>query len=125
MDIVFIQGLKIDCVIGIYDWERKIRQDITLDIEMGFDIAPAAQTDNIEQTLDYKAVSKRLIDFVRASEFGLVETLAEKITQIILSEFDVTKVKLTLNKGKAVTGANGVGVIIKRKRDCCKTPSCC
>ncbi|WP_428087925.1 dihydroneopterin aldolase [Candidatus Thioglobus sp.] len=119
MDIVFIQGLKIDCVIGIYDWEREIRQDITLDIEMGFDIEPASKTDHIDQTLDYKAVSKRLIGFVKDSEFQLVETLASRICDIILSEFEVTQVKLTLNKGKAVTGAQGVGVIINRhKKDC-------
>jgi len=117
MDIVFIQGLKIDCVIGIYDWERKIRQDITLDIEMGFDIFPASETDHIDQTLDYKAVSKRLIEFVKNSEFQLVETLAQRICEIILDEFDVTQVKLTLNKGKAVTGAQGVGVIINRRKN--------
>ena len=114
-DVVFIQGLKIDTVIGIYDWERKIRQDVTLDIEMSVDIKVASETDHIDQTLDYKAVSKRLMDFVSNSEFQLVETLAEKITEIILSEFNVEKVKLTLNKGGAVTGANGVGVIIERK----------
>jgi dihydroneopterin aldolase len=117
MDIVFIQGLKIDCVIGIYAWERKIRQEMLLDIEMGFDILPASQTDNIAQTLDYKAVSKRLIDFVKRSEFQLVETLAEKICEIILAEFKVEHVKLTLNKGKAVTGARGVGVIISRRKN--------
>ena len=116
MDIVFIQGLKIDCVIGIYDWERKVRQDIVLDIEMTFNIKPAAKTDHIDQTLDYKAVSKRLIEFVQGSEFQLVETLAEKITQIIINEFEVEKVKLTLNKGEAVTGAQGVGVVIERSR---------
>ncbi len=86
MDIVFIQGLKIDTVIGIYDWEREIRQDIVLDIEMSADIKAASETDHIDQTLDYKAVSKRLIDFVRASEFQLVETLAENIAGIILNE---------------------------------------
>lgn len=125
MDIVFIQGLKIDTVIGIYDWEREIRQDITLDIEMSADIKTASETDHIDQALDYKAVSKRLIEFVKASEFQLVETLAEKITQIIIQEFGVEKVKLTLNKGEAVTGAKGVGVVIKRSRDCCKTSTCC
>lgn len=114
MDIVFIQGLKIDCVIGIYDWEREIRQEITLDIEMSADIKAASETDHIDQTLDYKAVSKRLIDFVESSEFQLVETLAEKITQIIMQEFGVEKIKLTLNKGEAVTGVQGVGVIIER-----------
>ncbi len=116
MDIVFIQGLKIDTVIGIFDWERKIRQDVVLDIEMSADIKAASESDHIEQTLDYKAVSKRLIDFVRGSEFQLVETLAQKITDIILDEFGVEKVKLTLNKGEAVTGAHGVGVIIERCR---------
>ncbi len=114
MDIVFIQGLKIDTVIGIYDWERKIRQDIILDIEMSADIKAASKTDHIDQTLDYKSVSKRLIDFVQNSQFQLVETLAEKITQIVLEEFEVTWVKLTLNKGEVLTGAQGVGVIIER-----------
>ena len=87
MDIVFIQGLKIDTVIGIYDWEREIRQDVTLDLEMSADIKAASMTDHIDQTLNYKAVSKRLIEFVQASEFQLVETLAEKITQIVINEF--------------------------------------
>ncbi len=114
MDIVFIQGLKIDTVIGIYDWERKIRQNIVLDIEMSADINAASKTDHINQALDYKAVSKRLIDFVQNSEFQLVETLAEQITQIVLKEFEVTWIKLTLNKGEVLTGAQGVGVIIER-----------
>ncbi|SFV67099.1 Dihydroneopterin aldolase [hydrothermal vent metagenome] len=114
MDIVFIKGLKIDTVIGIYDWERKIRQDIILDIEMSFDIKKAGKTDDIKYTLDYKTVAKRLITFVQKSQFELVETLAEKICYIILEEFDVKKVKLKLDKGKALTHADGVGVIIER-----------
>ncbi len=125
MDIVFIQGLKIDTVIGIYDWERKIRQDIILDIKMSVDTKVASTTDHIDQALDYKAVSKRLIEFVQSSEFQLVETLAEKITQIIIKEFGVAKVKLTLNKGEALTGAQGVGVIIERARSNYKAPTCC
>lgn len=114
MDIIFIKSLKIDCVIGIYDWERTIRQTIELDIEAATDITSAAASDDIKQTLDYKAVSKRLIDFVQKSEFNLVETLAEQISQIIIKEFGVSWVKLTLNKGKALRGADGVGVIIER-----------
>jgi len=117
MDIVFIQGLKIDTVIGIYDWEREIRQDIVLDIEMSADIKKASETDHIDQALNYKAVSKRLIEFVKNSEFQLVEPLAEKICEIIIGEFNVEQVKLTLNKGEAVTGADGVGVIIKRSKN--------
>ena len=116
MDKVFIQGLKIDTVIGIYDWEREIRQDVTLDLEMAADIKAASLTDHIDKTLDYKSVAKRLIQFVKDSEFQLVETLAEKITEIVLNEFEVEWVKLTLNKGEAVSGASGVGVIIERSK---------
>ncbi len=116
MDIIFIKQLKIDTVIGIYDWERKIQQTVTLDIEMATDIAKAAKSDNIEHTLDYKAVSKRLIGFVQKSEFSLVETLSEEICQIILTEFKTPWVRLTLNKGKALTGADGVGIIIERTK---------
>jgi len=116
MDIIFIQGLKIDTVIGIFDWEREIRQDIVLDLEISADIKSASETDDIKQTLSYKSVCKRLIDFVQGSEFQLIETLAESITQIVIQEFSVDWVKLTLNKGEVVTGARGVGVIIERTK---------
>lgn len=114
MDIVFIQGLKIDTIIGIYDWERKIRQNVELDLQMSADIKAASQTDCIEQALDYKTITKRITQFVQASNFQLVETLAEKITEIIRDEFGVKWVKLTLNKGEVVTGARAVGVVIER-----------
>ena len=114
MDIVFIQGLKIDTVIGIYDWEREIRQNIVFDIEMSSDNVAAANADNIDQALNYHAVCDRLSEYVRNSEFQLVETLAEEVCQIILVEFGVKWVRLKLNKGEAVTGAEGVGVIIER-----------
>jgi 7,8-dihydroneopterin aldolase/epimerase/oxygenase len=114
MDTVFIRELRIDTVIGIYEWEREIRQTVVLDLEMDADIAKAAATDAIEDTLDYKAVSKRLIEFVRASEFQLVETLAERCAAIVLEEFEVPWVRLTLNKVGAVSAARDVGVIIER-----------
>ena len=114
MDTIFLQELRIDTVIGIYDWERRIRQTVVLDLEMGADIAAAAATDSIDDTLDYKAVAKRVIDFVERSDFGLVETLAEKITEVIRTEFNVPWVRLTLNKAGAVRGSKGVGVIIER-----------
>ena len=116
MDIVFIRDLRVDTVIGIYEWERKIRQTVILDLEMGADIAKAAATDAIEDTLDYKAVSKRLVSFVQESEFQLVETLAERCANIILHEFKVPWVRLTLNKVGAVSAARDVGVIIERGR---------
>ncbi len=114
MDIVFIRDLQIETVIGIYDWERKVRQIISLDIDMASDIQKAASSDNIEDTLSYKTVAKRLIAFVEQSEFELVEALAEKICEIILEEFEVPWVRLTLNKPGAVRGSKSVGVIIER-----------
>jgi len=114
MDIVFIRELQIETVIGIYDWERKIRQIISLDIEMAADIQQAAKTDNIDDTLSYKTVAKRLIDFVGQSEYELVEALAEKICSIIIEEFSVPWVKLSLSKPGAVSGSKAVGVVIER-----------
>ena len=114
MDIVFINDLRIETIIGIYDWERKIRQTISLDLEMGADIRRAAQTDAIEDTLNYKAVAKRLIAFVGASEYQLVETLAERAAEIVLTEFDVPWLRLTVHKPGAVRGSRDVGVIIER-----------
>lgn len=116
MDIIFLRDLRIDTLIGIYDWERRVKQTISLDLEMATDIRKAAATDTIDDTLNYKAVAKRVIAFVEASEFQLVETLAERIAEIILSEFNVPWVRLTLNKTGAVRGARDVGVIIERGR---------
>jgi dihydroneopterin aldolase len=114
MDIVFIRGLRIETTIGIYDWEKQIKQPVVLDLEMASDIARGAATDRIEDALDYKAVSKRLKQFVSESRFELVETLAERIAAIIREEFGVLWVRLTLNKIGAVTDSEGVGVIIER-----------
>lgn len=115
MDIIFLSGLEIDTVIGIYDWERQIRQRIELDIEMGgVDISRAAETDNIVYALDYKAVSDRIVNFVENSDFFLVETLIEKIADIILREFAVPWVRIRLNKKGAISRARDVGIIIER-----------
>ena len=115
-DHVFIEGLEIETLIGIYDWERRIRQPLVFDIEMAFDNRKPAATDAIDDTLDYKAVSKRLIAFVSESDFGLVETLAERCAALILDEFDVRHVRLKLSKPGAVRGARAVGVVIERSR---------
>ena len=114
MDIVFVSDLRIRTIIGIYEWERRVRQSISLDLEMGTDIARAAASDAIGDTLDYKAVSKRLIEFVEASEFQLVETLAERIADIVRSEFGVPWLRLTVHKPGAVRGSRDVGVVIER-----------
>lgn len=114
MDRVFIEDLRIQTVIGVFDWEREITQTISLDLEMAFDIHKAAKSDQIENTLDYKAVSKRLIEFVESSEFQLVEALAEHCADIILTEFPVAWVRMKLSKPGAVRGSSAVGVIIRR-----------
>ncbi len=116
MDHIFIEGLEIEALIGIYDWERRIRQPLLFDLEMAFDNRRPAATDAIADTLDYKAVSKRLIAFVSASEFGLVETLAERCAELVLREFDVAHLRLKLSKPGAVRGARAVGVVIERSR---------
>ena len=113
-DLVLIEGLEVRTVIGIYDWEREIRQTVRLDIEMAWDIEAAAKSDNIADTLDYKAVSKRLIAFVEASSFGLIEALAEQCAGIIMNEFNVPWLRLKMSKPGAVRGSENVAVLIER-----------
>ena len=113
-DRVFIEDLIVQTVIGVYDWEREIKQAVSLDLEMEFDITRAAETDSIEDTLDYKAVSKRLIRYIEKSEFQLVEALAERCAAIVLTEFPVNWLRLKLGKPGAVRGSSAVGVIIER-----------
>ena len=114
MDKVFIEALEIEAQIGIYDWERRIRQPLLFDLEMAFDNRKPAASDRIEDTLDYKAVSKRLIAFVEASSFQLVETLAERCAEIVQGEFGVAWLRLKLAKPGAVRGSRAVGVILER-----------
>ncbi|MCK5897890.1 MAG: dihydroneopterin aldolase [Methylococcales bacterium] len=114
MDIIFLGGLEIKTIIGIYDWERETKQTVVLDIQMAYDITPAAKSDEIVDTLDYKAVSKRIISFVETSKFFLVEKLIEEIANIIRTEFNVPWVKIILNKKGAIRGASDVGIIIER-----------
>lgn len=117
MDTVFIEGLEIEALIGIYDWERRVRQPLVFDIEMAFDNRVPAASDAIVDTLNYKAVSKRVVEVVSASSHGLVETLAEEVARVILDEFGVQRVALKLGKPGAVRGARSVGVRIVRTRD--------
>ncbi len=113
-DIVFIEDLRIETIIGIYDWEREVKQTIALDIEMAADNTRPASTEKIEDALNYKAVAKRMIAFTEESKFQLVETLAERLVEIIMEEFSVPWCRLKLRKMGAVTGSKSVGVIIER-----------
>ncbi|MDD9858382.1 MAG: dihydroneopterin aldolase [Gammaproteobacteria bacterium] len=114
MDIIYLHGLKVECVIGVWEWERRIRQVITIDLDMHFDIAAAARSDALEDTLSYREVSKRVEAFARASQFTLVETLAEQIAQLLVSEFHLKWCRVRVNKFGAVRGAGDVGVVIER-----------
>src|SRR5690625_3425092 len=114
MDTVFIKDLDIETVIGIYDWERKIRQTVRLNVEMQSDVAKAAPTDHIDEALHCKAVAKRLVGFVEASSVQLVETQAERRAERILAEFPVTRARLELDKPAAGTGPRWVGVRSER-----------
>ncbi len=114
MDTIFLNELKIDTVIGIWEWERKIRQTVVVDLEMSADIRKAAETDSVEDTLNYKLVAKRVQQFVNDSSFQLVETLAERIAGIIRDEFNVAWVRVSVNKPGAIRGSRDVGVRIER-----------
>ena len=114
MDKIFLTELKVDTIIGIWDWERKIRQTVIIDLEMSADIAKAAATDSVEDTLNYKSVAKRIQSFVNESSFQLVETLAERIAGIVRDEFDVQWVKVRVNKPGAIRGSKDVGILIER-----------
>jgi len=117
MDIIFLNGLTTECIIGIWDWERRVKQKVVIDLEMAADVRKAARSDAIEDTLDYKKVSKRLLQFVGESDYQLVETLTERIAQIVVSEFDVPWVRVRLNKQGAIRGSRDVGILIERRRE--------
>lgn len=114
MDIVYIRQLKIDTVIGIFDWEREIKQTVCLDLDMAVDITKAASLEDIDSTVSYKAVSDSLLEFVSKSEFLLVETMAEEIAKLIMSQFGISWIRLRVGKPGAISEAADVGVLIER-----------
>lgn len=114
MDIIFIDDLRAEAIIGIYEKERNVKQTISIDLELGTSIAKAAQSDNIDDTFNYKMLSKRVEAYIKESEFQLIETLAERIAELILREFDVTWLKLTLHKPGALSNSKDVGIRIVR-----------
>ncbi len=113
-DKVFITDLRVETIIGIYDWERSKRQTIRLDLEMSTDVAKAAATEDINDALNYKTLADTLAEFIGNSEFQLIETLAERVAKIVIHDFGVQWVKLTLHKPDALSHSTIVGVIIER-----------
>lgn len=116
MDRIFISALTAEAVIGIYDWERHVRQRLEIDLELWVDLRAAGKSDAIEDTLNYKSVAKRVLGLVEASSFRLVEALAGEIARIVLEEFQVARVKVTLHKPGAIRHSRDVGVVIERDR---------
>jgi len=113
-DIIYIHNLRIQAIIGIFGWEREVRQEISIDLEIGCDCKKAAETDSIESTLDYKAITKEIISYVESSSFQLQETLAEGIAGLVKNQHGVTSLKLRVSKPGALRQADDVGVIIHR-----------
>ena len=114
MDIVFIRGLKAKAVIGVFDWEKQIRQNLVLDLDLRADVAHAAASDTLEDAVDYKAISQRVVEFVEDSQYQLVESLAEAVARIVREEFAVGWVRVRIAKPFAVRTAQEVGVVIER-----------
>ena len=117
MDKIFLSALTVDCIVGIWEWERRVKQTVIIDLEMQADIRRAAASDHIDDTIDYKKVAKRLLAFVGDSQYQLVETLAERIAQVVVVEFGVSWVKVRLNKQGAIRGARDVGIEIERRTE--------
>ncbi|HSH48890.1 MAG TPA: dihydroneopterin aldolase [Halomonas sp.] len=114
MDQVLIEALDVDTVIGVYDWERRITQTLSLDLRLATDIRPAAESDDLAGALDYAAISRRIAGFAGASDFALVETFAERLAAVLREEFAIAWLQLTVRKPGAVPNARAVGVVIER-----------
>lgn len=117
MDKIFLHALKTEAIIGIFDWERQVKQSVIVDLEMSADVRKAALTDSIEDTLNYKRLAKRVLAFIEASQFHLVETLTEHIAMLVLAEFGIERVRVMLSKPGAVRNSRDVGVIVERTQE--------
>ncbi len=115
-DRIFLHGLTTECIIGFIDWERRVKQTVELDIELPVDCRRAAVSDDVADTLDYKRVAKRVLEFIEGSSFQLVATLAHRLALVILEEFQLPWVRISLNKPGAIRHSRDVGVLIERTR---------
>ena len=114
MDTVFVRDLRFKTIIGCWDWERQMPQYISVDLDMGWDNRPAAESCELDDALNYKAVSKRVESFIKEQAFELVETAAERVAELIMGEFSVPWVRVKISKPFAVTGSQAVGVVVER-----------
>ena len=114
LDTIFIHGLQCECVIGVWEWEKRVTQMLVLDIDLATDITTAANSDSLADTLDYKKITERVLQYAKANQFDLIETLIEKLAEVILSEFPVSWLRIKLDKGGVVKNVRNVGVVIER-----------
>jgi 7,8-dihydroneopterin aldolase/epimerase/oxygenase len=115
-DTIFLRGLEVECIIGFIDWERRVKQTVVIDLELPVDCRRAAVRDEVEDTLDYKKVAKRVIAFVETSDFKLVETLAHRLALLIIEDFNLDWLRVSVNKPGAIRGSRDVGMSIERTR---------
>jgi dihydroneopterin aldolase len=115
-DRIFLRGLTSECIIGFIDWERRVKQTVVVDLEIPVNCQQAALTDEVADTVDYKKVAKRILAFIEASEYKLVETLAQRLALTLLEEFGLEWVRLSINKPGAIRNSRDVGVTIERSR---------
>ena len=115
-DRIFLRGLAAECIIGFIEWERRVKQTVVVDLELPVDCRRAAATDDVADTVDYKRVAKRVLAYIEASEFKLVETLAHRLALLLLEEFGVEWARVSLNKPGAIRSSRDVGVVIERSR---------
>ena len=114
MDKIFLNDLKIDTVIGVFDWERQIKQTLRFDIEIDYDIRPAATSDDIADTMDYVSIAKTVVGFVEQSDYQLIETLAEDLAALLLTEFSIPSITLSVTKPVKLYGQNYAKIVIER-----------
>ena len=114
MDIIFLHGLQAACTVGVWEWEKQITQNIVVDLDMAFDIKPAAASDELADTLNYKAAAEAVIEMLEASRFQLIETMAEEVARLLMTEFGIAWVRVRINKGGAVKHVDNVGILIER-----------
>ena len=117
MDKIFIRGLKVETIIGIYDWERTLKRPLVFDVELGFDTREAASSDRMRDSIDYAAVGQTIRDIAVELQPQLLETLAEKIARTLFERFPVLSVRLTIDKPGAIPDVKGIGVEIERRRE--------
>jgi 7,8-dihydroneopterin aldolase/epimerase/oxygenase len=115
-DRIFLRGLTAKCIIGFIDWERRTPQTLLIDLEIPCDCTRAARSDSVEHTIDYKRVAKRVLAWIPGTQFHLVETLAHTLALLLLSEFALDWIRVSINKPGAIRDSRDVGVSIERQR---------